>query len=165
MSNGKFLRGSVLHCWRGQTSSHVIEQWHVLIMWMTVFVYVPTFLFSMCFFKSMYNRLFFPKLGVLALCLATILSSFFDFWFLNFYPKCSLMSEIKKFIISFSSWSVWRSQSSNISFKKHFLALAGVSQWIERRPVNQKVSGSVPSQGTCLGCGPGPQLGRARGNR
>ena len=32
-------------------------------------------------------------------------------------------------------------------------ALAGVTQWIECRPVNQRVSGSIPSQGTCLGCG------------
>ena len=36
--------------------------------------------------------------------------------------------------------------------------LASVAQWIECRPVNQRVTGSIPSQGTCLGCGPGPQL-------
>ena len=35
-------------------------------------------------------------------------------------------------------------------------ALAGVAQWIEHRPVNQRVASSIPSQGTCLGCGPGP---------
>ena len=35
--------------------------------------------------------------------------------------------------------------------------LAGVAQWIENHPVNQKVAGSIPSQGTCLGCRPGPQ--------
>ena len=35
--------------------------------------------------------------------------------------------------------------------------LAGVAQWIERRPLNQRVSSSIASQGTCLGCGPGPQ--------
>ena len=35
--------------------------------------------------------------------------------------------------------------------------LAGVAQWIERGPVNQKVTGSIPTQGTCLGCRPGPQ--------
>ena len=35
------------------------------------------------------------------------------------------------------------------------LALAGVAQWIERRPVNQTVAGSIPGQGTCLDCGPG----------
>ena len=35
--------------------------------------------------------------------------------------------------------------------------LAGVAQCIERRPANQRVAGSIPSQGTCLGCGPGPQ--------
>ena len=40
-----------------------------------------------------------------------------------------------------------------------FSALAGVAQWIECEPANQRVAGSIPSQGTCLGCGPGPQQG------
>ena len=35
--------------------------------------------------------------------------------------------------------------------------LAGVAQWIEHQSVNQRVSRLIPSQGTCLGCGPGPQ--------
>ena len=35
--------------------------------------------------------------------------------------------------------------------------LAGVVQWTECAPVNQMITGSIPSQGTCLGCGPGPQ--------
>ena len=39
--------------------------------------------------------------------------------------------------------------------KKRLSALAGVAQWIE----NLRVAGSIPSQGTCLGCQPGPQLG------
>ena len=43
------------------------------------------------------------------------------------------------------------------NIKKLCLAPAGVSQWIERRPVNQRVTVLIPSQGTCLGCGPGPQ--------
>ena len=38
-------------------------------------------------------------------------------------------------------------------------ALAAVVQWIECWPVNQRVTSSVPSQGTYLGCRPGPQLG------
>ena len=37
------------------------------------------------------------------------------------------------------------------------IALAGVAQWIECQPVNQRVTGSIPSQGTCLGCRPDPQ--------
>ena len=37
--------------------------------------------------------------------------------------------------------------------------LAAVAQWIERWPVDQKVPCLIPSQGTCLGCGPGSQLG------
>ena len=44
-----------------------------------------------------------------------------------------------------------------------FQALAGVAQWIELGPVNQRVAGSIPSQGMCLGCGPGPQLGACEG--
>ena len=38
------------------------------------------------------------------------------------------------------------------------LALAGVAQWVEHWPVNTKVTGSIPGQGTSLGCVPGPQL-------
>ena len=36
-------------------------------------------------------------------------------------------------------------------------ALAGVAQWTEHQPANQRAAGLSPSQGTCLGCGPGPQ--------
>ena len=38
-------------------------------------------------------------------------------------------------------------------------ALAGVAQWTEHWPVNQKVATLIPSQGTSLDCRPGPQLG------
>ena len=38
-------------------------------------------------------------------------------------------------------------------------ALAGVAQWAEHRATNQSVACSIPSQDTCLGCGPGPQWG------
>ena len=40
--------------------------------------------------------------------------------------------------------------------------MAGVAQWIENRPVNQMVTGLVPSQGTCLGLRPRPQWGGVR---
>ena len=30
------------------------------------------------------------------------------------------------------------------------------------QPVNQRVAGSIPSQGKCLGCGPGSQLGESK---
>ena len=42
-------------------------------------------------------------------------------------------------------------------YLKNYIALAGVAQWIKHRPVNQRVTSSIPSQGTCLGSGPGPQ--------
>ena len=45
-----------------------------------------------------------------------------------------------------------------INFKNIFyIILAGVAQWIECPPENQRVAGSIPSQGTCLGCRLGPQ--------
>ena len=43
-------------------------------------------------------------------------------------------------------------------FLKEEWALAGVAQWTEYRPENQKVTGSIPSQDPCLGCRPGLQL-------
>ena len=39
------------------------------------------------------------------------------------------------------------------NFKK--IALAGVAEWIACWPVKQGVAASIPTQGTCLGCGPG----------
>ena len=42
--------------------------------------------------------------------------------------------------------------------------LAGMAWWIECWPAKGKVAGSIPSQDTCLGCGPGPQLGHVRGS-
>ena len=38
-------------------------------------------------------------------------------------------------------------------------ALAGISQWIECWPANQKFTSSIPSQGACLGYGSVPQWG------
>ena len=32
------------------------------------------------------------------------------------------------------------------------LNLTGVAQWTECQPANQRVTSSIPSQGTCLGC-------------
>ena len=46
-----------------------------------------------------------------------------------------------------------------IILNNKFKISPGVAQWIECRPTNQRVSGSIPGQGTCLDCGPGPQLG------
>ena len=43
--------------------------------------------------------------------------------------------------------------------KGRVIALAGVAQWIESWPVNQRVAGSIPSQGTCLGCRLGSLVG------
>ena len=51
-----------------------------------------------------------------------------------------------------------KAQSSSVIKKqnKQKPALAGVAQWIECQPANQKVTVFIPSQSTCLSCGPGP---------
>ena len=43
--------------------------------------------------------------------------------------------------------------------EKILMALTDVAQWFGHCTPNQKVAGSIPSQGTCLEYGPGPQLG------
>ena len=52
-----------------------------------------------------------------------------------------------------------RKKYNKKGFLKKERALVGVAQWIEHQPANQKVAGLSPSQGTCLGCRPGPWWG------
>ena len=54
-----------------------------------------------------------------------------------------------------------------ISFfkKKNCFPLAGVAQWIECQPENQRAACLVPSHGTCRVSGQVPSRGRPRGNR
>ena len=58
-----------------------------------------------------------------------------------------------------SSTSVWLGPFTvNVYYISNYrenTALAGAAQGIGCWPVNQRVAGSIPSQGTCLGCGPG----------
>ena len=60
----------------------------------------------------------------------------------------------------------WHVTGTSVNiYKKEETALAGAAQWMERWPANQRVASLIPSQGTCLACRPGPQLGgHARGN-
>ena len=48
-------------------------------------------------------------------------------------------------------------RSCQMNRSKLLSALAGVAQWIEHRPANQRVVSSIPSQGTWMDFGPGPQ--------
>ena len=68
---------------------------------------------------------------------------------------CLLFTVRAWWILEVKPMKVQRPHFGIIKYK-HF-ALAGVAQWIEHQPVNQRVTSSIPSQGTCLGCGPGPQ--------
>ena len=44
-------------------------------------------------------------------------------------------------------------------WEKNIFSLAGVAQWIENQTENQRVASSIPSKGTYLCYGPGPQWG------
>ena len=61
----------------------------------------------------------------------------------------------KMMIIDSHRIAVWIKEECKV-------ALAGIAQWIECRLANQSINGSIPSQGTCLGCGPGPQQGMCK---
>ena len=61
-------------------------------------------------------------------------------------------------------WSKY-TNSLNKWLNKHIWALAAVAQWIEHWPVNLKVTGLIPNQGTCLVCGPGSSWGSLWGNQ
>ena len=52
--------------------------------------------------------------------------------------------------------------TQNQTLKRGLSPLAGVAQWIERWPEKQRVTSSIPSQDTCLGCGPGCPAGGAQ---
>ena len=52
-----------------------------------------------------------------------------------------------------------REETLEIVLVKPGTALVGVAQWIGSWSVNQRVTGSIPGQDTCLGCRPGPQWG------
>ena len=49
-----------------------------------------------------------------------------------------------------------------INHKK--FSYAGMAQWIEHRPANQRVAGSIPNWGMCLGCGQVPSGGHMTNN-
>ena len=73
--------------------------------------------------------------------------------FFNFYVL--IRKQTKELLRSTSPAYVISLAQINSYFK--ISALADVVQWIERQPVNQRITGLIPSQGTYLGCGPGPQ--------
>ena len=61
----------------------------------------------------------------------------------------------------YSHWLVICDGEERYSINEQ-VALVTMAQWIEHRPVNQRVTGLIPSQGACLGCGLGPQSGACK---
>ena len=81
-------------------------------------------------------------------------------WLASYWMPCQLSPDAVWLTQSHGPQSLPDSLShpglSNTFFKSHF-ALAGVAQWIKHQPANQRVPSSIPSQGTCLAWGSGPQ--------
>ena len=72
--------------------------------------------------------------------------------------KTSICEEVKKLeplLTALKIASVTMETSMEFP-QKIKIALAGVAQWIECQPVTQRVTSSIPSEGTTLGFGPGP---------
>ena len=70
-----------------------------------------------------------------------------------------VLSKALNFIRRFSTFETSnpKKKSNIVTLRPGILALAGVTHWIERQLANRKVASSIPSLGTCLGCGTGPQ--------
>ena len=83
-------------------------------------------------------------------------------------PSASIYFEIIETLVKITIITIYplgTAVSANVYFGpgrwwvikiKWGLALVSVVQWIEHWPEKLKVAGSIPSQGTCLGCRPGP---------
>ena len=86
------------------------------------------------------------------------------------YPKDSFLRQFPKQYMeqqpkSWFFWSLsWNCRPDYTGFKKSWSPPAGIAQWVEHGPMNQRVTSLIPSQGTCLGCSQVPSRGHARGN-
>ena len=79
-------------------------------------------------------------------------------WLLDF-QNCESVSPCQDMILCYGIPSKLIRHIFLFLKKKIKGALAGVAQWIEHGPSNQSVTSSTPSQGTRLGCRPGPPVG------
>ena len=95
--------------------------------------------------------LFPGKEGTVFLLLLSIFSS--SLTFSIFY--CNASEGL--FLITLRFSEVPEIRFKSVFLRIYYCALAGVAQWIEHGPENQRAAGSIPSQGTCLGCRPASQ--------
>ena len=80
----------------------------------------------------------------------------------NYLGICILYSRKPFFIYTQNKRSFVHERGSitqSVTIYRTFPALASVAQWIEHQTAKQRVAGTIPSQGTCLGCRAGPQQG------
>ena len=78
----------------------------------------------------------------------------------------TILNQVRLVIMHFLNFNSFLTVKYNTHTKKVHktcinVPLAGVAQWIEHQPMNQRVSGWFPPDHmvTCLGCRPGPQRG------
>ena len=82
--------------------------------------------------------------------------------FLKLFQK---IQKEEKLPISFYEISIILIPKPDKDIMKKKIALAGVAQSIECHPENPRVTGSIPSQGTYLGCGLGFPVHGARAHK
>ena len=93
---------------------------------------------------------------------AFLIGQYCVFWLVSLYVNEDITVQFWLDRAGFSS--LVKRQNQDLPYKS-WSALDRVPQWIELRPVNQWVAGSIHSQGTCMGCRPGPQWGRGARER
>ena len=93
-----------------------------------------------------------------------------DIWWLNkiiiinTWSRAEITKKIQKYFTqNGKEYRVLKSRFRVVPMENN-TALAGVGQWFKHQPVNQKVTSSIPSQGTCPGCEV-PSWGCAKGNQ
>ena len=67
-----------------------------------------------------------------------------------------LVNDVEHHLMPSRAYEVGTKKCQNL-LKIVYLALAGVAQWTARWPLNERITGLIPSQAICLGCRPGPQ--------
>ena len=82
-------------------------------------------------------------------------------WALHFKAFCN-WNYCSKYRIVFTKSVGQRIITKFLNLKKGQRDVTGRAQWVEHRPANWEVTGLIPSQDTCLGCGPGLQLGTCK---
>ena len=137
---------------------YLAAAFYLFICFKRIYTYFKSRVYDNCFkLCILFIIIFFIFIGSHPVGLACrFLSTFVDFGSNGNISFKATASQFLKKSVAILTGIVLNPQI-NLHLKTIDSALAGVAQWIEHRAANQRVTGLIPRQGTCLGCRPGPQ--------